>query len=177
MTDEPEERIVSVDEAFNAGDLDRAVERARLGFTQSPAWNTKFNVYAPLIVEAFSFGVLSADFWYSGYSAPPKLEEVTNWIAFNVQEMFPQDYAIITLNELESLLAEWMKENPWVRDWNPNPRQNDMTKKFYLNLKAIEAQQRLDSRPFVCLESVTRNAAIMVRDHWKHRLEMRGWNK
>lgn len=170
---EDSDNLSTIDRALASGDLDKAVTKSRDFFIKSPDWNIPIKIYTPLIVEAFSFGVLSADFWFRGYKVPINLDLVINWIAFNVQREYPDDYAEITLNELEAKLRDWMSDNPWVKEWNDDPKQNNMTRKFYLALNNLERGEVMTSRPFVELESVVRNAAILVRDHWKHRLQLR----
>lgn len=137
----------------------------------NPEWATPIPIHTALMVEAFSYGIMSADFWFKGYRVPPNMDLVINWIAFNVQREYPENFAQLSLNDYMAKLHEWMEEAPWVREWNDNPKVNNSEERLYLILRDAESTRKMVARPFVCLDSVAINAAYMVEKEWQLRLE------
>ncbi len=137
----------------------------------SEKWNTPIPIRAPLLIEAFSFGVLSADFWFSNYKAPEGLELAINWIAFNIQRDFGEEpFITMTLNQFEEKLSDWMKDGPWIKQWNSNPKYNNTTRRVLLAAQYVRNGMPSE-RPFLDLHAIVRNAAIFVNDNWKRSQE------
>lgn len=136
----------------------------------SPEWAVRRPIHTALLVEAFSYGVLAADFWFEGYRLPMELSSVVDWVAFNVQREFPETFAVLSLAEVEERYRSWMAEHPAVKVWNRCPERNDLARKSELARLNATGEAPLTARPFVELESVVRNAAYMIQREWVFRV-------
>jgi hypothetical protein len=161
-----------IDAAWRNGDLEAFVARGDALIASSAEWTTPRPIHLALIVEATSYGILSADFWFQGYQVPPHFEEVLNWVAFCVQREWTGLFAELSLNDLEAWLLQTLLDNPYAQEWNGNLRRNTPARRYYESLKNAERGYDLETRPFLTLKSAVRNAARMVDREWSDRVVM-----
>jgi hypothetical protein len=109
---------------------------------------------------AFTNGVLRADPWYRGYTAPDNLNEVLDYIASCIDKHFGKQVVInITVKDCIALLRGWAMDNLNFRAWNVSPDGN--ADKLVFTSRYDDLPK---GRDFIDLDAVFQNAAVYLRD-------------
>lgn len=142
-----------------SGVLEDVIEQHNLGLKMDPEWNTAKYIHVSSILRAFVYGVLSADMWHTNYKLPPNFESVVNWIAFCIQRKWPtEEIPCVSILELEQLFREWAFEHPDFKKWNESPNNT-------LISVVTRYSEIPDTRDFIDLDALLRNAAVYVRNY------------
>jgi len=137
------------------GTLEKATENMREILAKDPEWTTPKFVHAHELVTAFAVGIMRADPWFKGYALPFDFEGVVNWIAFCIQKEYPDEVPKVSLLEMEANYRRWGMEHMSFRQWNETDKVVGVTSRY---------SPVPDSRDFIDLDALVRNAAIFLMD-------------
>jgi hypothetical protein len=140
------------------GVLDESVEIRNNRLASDPEWSSLGCYHLQTLIEAFVYGVISADSWHHNYKLPPDFESVVNWMAFNIQKEWPKVEVIkINLIDLEKKFRVWAFEHPSFKKWNESV---DGT----IVGVCSAFSNTPDHRDFIDLDALLRNAMIFIKE-------------
>lgn len=143
---------------FINGEIDEAINEHKKRLEQDPEWNIPKYYHIHTLVTAFIVGIMNADVWHKNYRIPPNVENVVNWISFNLQRHFKNDEIVkISLIEYKKLVSSWAYENPNFRKWNESDDETPIA--IVSRYSSIP-----DKRDFIDLDVIIHNASIFLRD-------------
>lgn len=160
MSDDPlaDAAIPMMEKLLFSGVLDDAERRNRELKAADPEWSVPRHTHVKDIIQAFVYGVLSADPWHKSYKLPPDFESVVNWIAFNVQRTYGNQTVVeISLIELERKLSEWASQHKSYRRWG----ECDDGRTIGI---VTAMTPTADHRDFIDLGALLKNACVYLRD-------------
>jgi hypothetical protein len=104
------------------GILDEVAEEHAASLRADPEWTTGYYFHQRTLIEAFMYGVTSADELFLPYRLPDDFSGVVNFIADRMHrhwngEIVPR----VSLLEIKGLFAEWAWEHPSYRKWCEDP--------------------------------------------------------